>query len=27
MAPGHAAVIVPAGKHPVCDTRIFSLDD
>jgi hypothetical protein len=26
MGPGHAAVIVPTSKHPVCDTRIFSLD-
>jgi conjugal transfer pilus assembly protein TraD len=27
MRAGHAAVIVPTGKHPVCDTRIYSLDD
>jgi conjugal transfer pilus assembly protein TraD len=27
MGTGHAAVIVPAGKHPVCDTRIYSLDN
>jgi hypothetical protein len=26
MGPGRAAVLVPMGKHPVCDTRIFSLD-
>jgi type IV secretory pathway TraG/TraD family ATPase VirD4 len=26
MGPGHAAVIVPTGKHPVCDTQIYSLD-
>jgi len=24
MGPGRAAVIVPTGKRPVCDTRIFS---
>jgi hypothetical protein len=26
MRRGHAAVIVPTGKHPVSNTRIFSLD-
>jgi hypothetical protein len=26
MEPGHAVVIVPTGKRPVCETRIFSLD-